>query len=76
MPLYDYRCTACKSEFELLVLGSTVPTCPQCASAALERCVSLSSPQGKSAGLVAAGRARAAREGHFSHYSSSERPKK
>ena len=75
MPLYDFRCTACRQTFELLVRSSTEPTCPHCASSALERQVSLTAPQGASAAIVAAGRRAAAREGHFSNYSKAERAK-
>lgn len=75
MPLYDYRCKACQAEFELLVRASTVATCPHCSAADPERCVSRIAPAGRTAGIIAAGRRRAAREGHFSNYSKSERPK-
>lgn len=75
MPIYDYRCSACQQAFELLVRSSTEPACPHCASTALERQVSLTAPQGSSAGIIAAGRRAAAREGHFSHYSKAERAK-
>ncbi|WP_205231302.1 FmdB family zinc ribbon protein [Azospira oryzae] len=75
MPLYDYQCQACQHTFELLVRASTVPACPKCGSEQLEKLVSLPAPQGKIAGLVAAGRAQAAKEGHFSNYSAKERPK-
>jgi putative FmdB family regulatory protein len=75
MPLYDYRCSACSQSFELLVRSSTTPTCPHCASTALERQMSLPAPAGTSAGIIAAGRRAAAREGHFSHYSAAERAK-
>lgn len=75
MPIYDYRCSACQQAFELLVRSSTEPACPHCASTALERQVSLTAPQGSSAGIIAAGRRAAAREGHFSNYSKAERAK-
>lgn len=75
MPLYDYRCTACQAEFELLVRASTVPACPHCGATGLERAVSRVAPAGKSAGIIAAGRRQAAREGHFSNYSKAERAK-
>jgi putative FmdB family regulatory protein len=75
MPLYDYHCSACDKTFELLVRSSTVPVCPSCGSDQLQRLVSRPAPQGKSAGMVSQARAQAAREGHFSHYSSSERPR-
>lgn len=73
MPIHDYRCSACGQQFELLVRGSTVPACPHCASTALDKLVSLTAPQGSSQAIIAAGRRAAAREGHFSHYSRSER---
>jgi len=41
MPLYEYTCTSCHAEFELLVRGSDVPACPKCHSEALERRVSV-----------------------------------
>lgn len=75
MPLYDFRCSACQQAFELLVRSGTEPACPHCASTVLERQVSLTAPQGSSAGIIAAGRRAAAREGHFSHYSKAERAK-
>jgi putative FmdB family regulatory protein len=75
MPLYDYRCTACGQQFELLVRSGTVPACPHCAATALERLVSLTAPQGTSQAIIAAGRRAAAKQGHFSHYSKAERAK-
>lgn len=75
MPIYDYRCSACGQAFERLVRGSTPPECPHCNSTALERQVSLTAPQGTSAGIIAAGRRAAAKEGHFSNYSKAERAK-
>jgi putative FmdB family regulatory protein len=74
MPIYDFQCNDCKQTFELLVMGSAAPTCPACGGPRLEKLVSLTAPQGKSAGIVAGARAQAAREGHFSHYKPSERP--
>lgn len=75
MPLYDYRCTACDQTFELLLRASATPVCPACGGERLERLVSRPAPQGKSAGLAAKARAKAAREGHFSHYSAAEKPR-
>jgi putative FmdB family regulatory protein len=75
MPIYDYRCSACAATFELLVRSSTVPTCPHCASTALERQLSLTAPQGTTQAIINSGRRAAAREGHFSHYSAAERSK-
>ena len=41
MPIYEYRCQACKHEFETLVLGKNEPECPSCQSQDLERLLSL-----------------------------------
>ena len=51
MPIFEYRCEGCGHEFELLVLKSTIPACPTCASKALERQVSV--PAVKSEGTKA-----------------------
>jgi putative FmdB family regulatory protein len=73
MPLFDFHCSSCDKTFEILVRSDTVPTCPQCGSTAVDKCVSKPSEPGKSKGIIAAGRAAAAREGHFSNYSSADR---
>ena len=75
MPIFDFRCRDCDKTFELLVRGSSEPVCPACASKSLEKQVSLTAPQGQTAGVVARARAQAAREGHFSNYKASERPR-
>lgn len=41
MPIYDYSCRKCEAKFELLVRGTTVLACPECASKDLERLMSL-----------------------------------
>ena len=41
VPIYEYRCSGCGHDFELLVLKNTAPACPQCASTALERQISV-----------------------------------
>lgn len=75
MPLYDYRCSTCHAEFELLVRSNTVPACPHCGSGELARAVSRIAPAGKIEAIRDANRRQAAREGHFSHYSQGERAK-
>ena len=75
MPIYDFHCPACQAGFELLVRGDAVPNCPYCGASPIERCLSLTAPQGKSHTLIAAGRRAAARAGHFSQYSRAERAK-
>lgn len=77
MPIYAYRCNGCDAEFELLVRLSdeTPPACPECESTDLARAVSRVAPPGKAAGILAGARQQAAREGHFSNYSASEKKK-
>lgn len=75
MPIFDYHCTPCNKTFELLVRSTTVPACPHCGGAQLEKLVSMPAPQGQTGTFVARARAQAAREGHFSNYKPSERPR-
>jgi putative FmdB family regulatory protein len=37
MPLFEYQCKTCGHRFEALVVGSRTPSCPRCASEALEK---------------------------------------
>ena len=48
MPLYEYTCHDCHSQFELLIRGSEAPQCPQCDSQRLEKLLSV--PAAHSAG--------------------------
>ncbi len=73
MPLYSYHCARCGEDAELLVGSSETPVCPTCGSKRLEQLVSLTAPAGKSRGIMKAGRSQAARAGHLSNFSSSER---
>lgn len=41
MPIYEYGCRECGSEFEKLVSGKTEVVCPSCASARVMRRLSL-----------------------------------
>ena len=41
MPIYEYVCSDCTSEFELLVLGREKPACPTCRSDKLEKLLSV-----------------------------------
>lgn len=75
MPLYDYRCTQCQQVSELLVSSHATPACPLCGCERMERLISAPQAPGQSAGIIASARRQAAREGHFSHYAKSERPK-
>ncbi|MFP4173195.1 MAG: FmdB family zinc ribbon protein [Candidatus Hydrogenedentota bacterium] len=37
MRLYQYKCTQCEKEMELLVRDGETPTCPSCGSTELQR---------------------------------------
>lgn len=37
MPLYEYTCTSCESDFELLVRNEGDAKCPRCGTAKLEK---------------------------------------
>ena len=49
MPLFEFQCSSCDSEFELLVAAKEKPDCPECNSKRLEKLMSAS------AGRVSAG---------------------
>ena len=40
MPVYEYVCKSCQHEFEELVFGSALPSCPKCESEKLDKRVS------------------------------------
>ena len=37
MPLYEYKCRGCGSDFEALVSSSETPSCPSCTSQELDK---------------------------------------
>jgi len=74
MPLFDFNCSKCDKTFELLVKAASFPVCPECGGDMIKQ-VSCPVAPGQSAGIIASARKRAASEGHFSNYKSSERPK-
>ena len=41
MPLFEYACKSCASEFEVLVRASETPECPSCHGKDLERKLSV-----------------------------------
>lgn len=59
MPMYEYQCKSCLREFEELVFGDELPTCPHCHSANTEKLLSrpcaCRRDGGKSAGFDGAG---------------------
>lgn len=73
MPLFSYHCRKCAKDMELLVDSYTIPTCRHCGSRRLNQLVSRVAPPGHSRAMVKGARAQAAREGHLSNYSRSER---
>lgn len=40
MPLFEYHCKKCDHQFELLVMRSTTPACPECNSKKLQKMLS------------------------------------
>jgi len=75
MPIYDYHCPACGHRFEALVRFGATPACPECASTALDKCVSPIAPAGKIEAIRMAHRRVAAAQGHFDHYSPADKAK-
>ena len=41
MPLYEYACKSCASQFEVLVRATETPECPSCRGTDLERRLSV-----------------------------------
>lgn len=56
MPLYEYACPSCHSEFELLIRGSESPRCPECGSEQVEKLLSVPATPAQSAALPIASR--------------------
>ena len=73
MPMFDFHCSACGHDFEALVRGGDTPICPACQSQTLEKALSRISPAGKIEGIRMAHRRLAAAQGHFDHYSPSDK---
>ena len=44
MPIFDFKCRSCSTQFEALVLRKA-PKCPKCASEELEKLISLPAVQ-------------------------------
>ena len=41
MPIYEYACQGCGSQFEAIVRSSDTPQCPECSSEELEKLLSV-----------------------------------
>lgn len=76
MPLYAYMCQHCNADFELLVRASDVPACPSCGSEKLQRLVAKICGEIRNPAMAKAGRQAAARSGHLSNFSKTERQSK
>ncbi len=68
MPLFNYHCAGCNTDFEALILGAEQASCPHCGGTALEQRLSRVAADAKTPGLVKRARAQATKEGHFSNY--------
>lgn len=51
MPLYEYTCQKCQSDFELLIRGSETPECPSCGGKKLEKHFSVPAAHTKGSSL-------------------------
>lgn len=50
MPIYEYTCGKCASDFELLVRNGEAATCPECGTTDLERRLSVPAAHTKNGG--------------------------
>ena len=50
MPIYDYRCTECGTEFEKLIRNSARVGCPSCAATTVERVMSVTARPARAGG--------------------------
>lgn len=58
MPIYEYRCKNCRSDFEVLIMNSSDEdqvTCPQCEGHAVERVLSCFCKATESEGAFSSG---------------------
>jgi putative FmdB family regulatory protein len=52
MPLYEYTCTQCSSQFELLIRGGETPVCPDCGTVRVEKRLSVPAAHTRSAAAL------------------------
>jgi putative FmdB family regulatory protein len=55
MPIYEYVCDQCHSEFELLIRGGEEAKCPECGNERLDKQFSVPASHGSGADLPLAG---------------------
>jgi len=72
MPIFSFQCSKCGEEFEALLRSGESASCPACASTEVDRQVSSPAIGGRVKAAIGRARQQAAKEGHFSNYSSSE----
>lgn len=59
MPIFEYACTQCGKEFEVLVRPNTgAPACPACQSTELEKLLSIPAVKSESTHALALGAAK------------------
>ncbi|HVZ48630.1 MAG TPA: zinc ribbon domain-containing protein [Gemmatimonadaceae bacterium] len=58
MPIFEYHCNACGTEFELLVRSATVPACEKCGGTDLRKLLSLPAIQSETTHALAMRAAR------------------
>jgi putative FmdB family regulatory protein len=52
MPIYEYQCQSCDSEFEALIFGQEIPCCPECESQEVDRKMSIFSHKSDGGGYA------------------------
>jgi len=59
MPIYEYRCSSCGTEFEKLVRASDTPECPSCHGRDLDKLLPSFAVSSKEKTMQAAAKSRA-----------------
>ncbi|MCZ6486021.1 MAG: zinc ribbon domain-containing protein [Acidobacteria bacterium] len=66
MPIFEYRCNDCKTNFEKIVLSSSTPSeCPNCNSNRVEKLLSTFAVGGRSTSTTSVPHERACGRGNF-----------
>lgn len=74
MPLFDFRCRQCGKVSEVFIKTGSAPKpiCGACGSTLLDKQISAPAPPPQSLAMRKRFRAKAANEGHLSHFSKKE----